>query len=143
MGDEGSTPRTAARLDAAANRAAGDSADTEQHLRNDLDESTDRRLVVIGGASGAGIVVSGAGLAVLFFLMGADAVAATSGGLIVLGGIGIGVLCGGCFSMKLVPRMKKEGLLGDDEFADDAWAGDPLQAWDTPLGVDENKRYNL
>lgn len=145
LGNEGGTPRTAARLDDAANRAGGGASNDggKEHLRGALDESTDRRLVVIGGASGAGIVASGAGLGVLFFLSGADAVAATSAAIIILGGIGIGLLCGGCFSMKLVPRMKKEGLLGDAEFSDDAWAGDPLQAWDTPPGVDESKRYNL
>ena len=98
-----------------------------------LSVTSDRRLVVLGSMSGAGIVMTGAALAVAMNALSVSPVAATSLTIVLVGGAATGLACGGCFSMRMVPRAKHQGLLGA---ADPAWSGDPLLAWDTAPGED-------
>jgi hypothetical protein len=142
LGDQPSS-RSMGRLDDAADRAAAakQQGSHSANITTQLAETTDRRLVLLGSMSGAGVVMTGALLAVAMRSLDLNPVAATTAAIIVVGGIGSGLALGGCFSLKLVPRVKQEGLLGNP--ADSAWEGNPLEAWDTPDDVNVDKRYRL
>lgn len=99
-----------------------------------LSNAADRRLIVLGGASGAGVVMTGAILSLVMNALRITPVAATSGTIVLLGGVAIGLACGGFFSSAMVPRVKQQGLLGETDAGD--WSGDPLLAWDTAPGED-------
>ena len=107
--------------------------DTRPDFHN-LSETTDRRLVVVGSMSGAGVVLSGALLALAINAMDVTPVAATSWTIVALGGVGTGLICGGVFSSG-IGRAKREGLLGEMEEGND-FSGSGLDAWDTQHGDD-------
>lgn len=101
---------------------------TKHELHTNLSEQTDRRLIVVGSMSGAGVVMTATILALLMRALDVNTVRATSGTVLLFGGIATGVVCGGLFSTKLVPRAREQGLLG--EVSERDWSGNPLQAWE-------------
>ena len=99
-----------------------------------LSNIADRKLIVLGSASGAGVVMTGAILSLVMNALRLNPVAATSGAIVLLGGVAIGLACGGFFSTVMVPRVKQQGLLRETDASE--WSGDPLLAWDPAPGED-------
>jgi hypothetical protein len=109
-----------------------DSGSVQHH---NLSKTTDRRLVVLGSMSGAGVVITGSLLALAMAQLDVNPVAATSATIILLSGAAAGLGCGGVFSKVMVPSAKHKGLLGAVK-EEPAWIGDGLDAWDTKKGED-------
>ena len=126
------TPRTRKRVDDAADRE--EVKYYKKHRRTALQESTDRRLIMMGSASGACTVITISILSWIVYGLGLGKVEATTTSLALAGGVGIGLMFGGLFAVRLVPKAQQQGLLDDE---------DGLTAWEEASGPDADKRWHL
>ena len=89
---------------------------------------------MMGSASGACTVVTISILSWIVYGLGLGKVEATTTSLALAGGVGIGLMFGGLFAVRLVPKAQQQGLLDDE---------DGLTAWEEASGPDADKRWHL